>query len=128
MKYTFFWTADAFAFVCINLFVLVSGYCLAQTKFKISRLIRLWVETETYSIICVVGCKILGADISSIQVIKALMPFTTESYWFVTAYALLLCATLEYCHQQHESETTQASNCSCCDSLFNYAYFFRVGT
>lgn len=91
VKYTVFWAADAFAFVCVNLFVLISGYCLAQTKFKISRLIRLWVETETYSIICVVVCKILGADISSIQVIKALMPFTTESYWFVTAYALLLC-------------------------------------
>lgn len=91
VKYAVFWTVDAFAFVCVNLFVLISGYCLAQTKFKISRLIRLWVETETYSIICAVTCKILGADISLTQVIKAFMPFTTESYWFVTAYALLLC-------------------------------------
>lgn len=91
MKYTVFWTVDAFAFVCVNLFVLISGYCLAQTKFKISRLIRLWIETEIYSIICAVACKILGTDISLIQVIKAFMPFTTESYWFVTAYALLLC-------------------------------------
>ena len=77
MKYTVFWTVDAFAFVCVNLFVLISGYCLAQTKFKISRLIRLWIETEIYSIICAVACKILGTDISLIQVIKAFMPFTT---------------------------------------------------
>lgn len=93
MKYIVFWALDAFVFICVNLFVLISGYCLVQTRFKLSRLIRLWIETVTYSILCTLICKLLGANISNVQLIKAAIPFTTEAYWFVTAYAVLLCFT-----------------------------------
>lgn len=90
-EYVVFWSIDAFAFVCVNLFVLVSGYCLADARFKMSRIVRLWIEVEFYSVFCTLVGKLLGQDISAIRLLKAFVPFTTEAYWYVTAYAVLLC-------------------------------------
>lgn len=59
-----YWCIDAFVFVCVNLFVLVSGYCLVTTEFKLSRIVRLWVEVEFYSVACTLICKFLGNEIS----------------------------------------------------------------
>ncbi len=91
IEYIVYWCIDAFVFVCVNLFVLVSGYCLVTTEFKLSRIVRLWVEVEFYSVACTLICKFLGNEISVAQLLKSAVPFTTEAYWYVTAYAILLC-------------------------------------
>ena len=90
-EYIVYWCIDAFVFVCVNLFVLVSGYCLVTTKFKFSRVVRLWIEVEFYSIACALLCRCLGSQISVMQLLKSAIPFTTDAYWYVTAYAILLC-------------------------------------
>lgn len=70
-----YWCIDAFVFVCVNLFVLVSGYCLVTTEFKLSRIVRLWVEVEFYSVVCTLICKFLGNEISVSQLLKSAIPF-----------------------------------------------------
>ena len=90
-EYIVYWCIDAFVFVCVNLFVLVSGYCLVTTKFKLSRIVRLWIEVEFYSVACTLLCNFLGSKVSVTELLKSAIPFTTEAYWYVTAYAVLLC-------------------------------------
>lgn len=90
-EYIVYWCIDAFVFVCVNLFVLVSGYCLVTTKFRLSRIVRLWIEVEFYSVACTLLCKFLGSKIGITELLKSAIPFTTEAYWYVTAYVVLLC-------------------------------------
>ena len=46
IEYIVYWCIDAFVFVCVNLFVLVSGYCLVTTEFKLSRIVRLCLHID----------------------------------------------------------------------------------
>lgn len=91
VEYIIYWAIEGYLFICVNLFVLITGYCLISVKFKVSRLMKLWIQVVSYSILCTVACKIAGAEIEFKQILKSVMPLTSESYWFATAYAVLLC-------------------------------------
>lgn len=52
---------------------------------------RLWIEVEFYSVACTLLCNFLGSKVSVTELLKSAIPFTTEAYWYVTAYAVLLC-------------------------------------
>lgn len=89
-EYVIFWIVDAFLFVCVNLFVLISGYCLVNAPFKLSRFINLWVMVVTYSLFCTLIYHYSENEVSTMSFIKAFIPFTTQAYWFMTAYSVML--------------------------------------
>lgn len=74
----------------VNLFVLISGYFLINSKFNIKKLIKLFGETWFYSVaialIAILGLKI---QIGIKELLQVIFPITYNQYWFITAYAVM---------------------------------------
>lgn len=76
----------------VNIFVLISGYFLIQsksTKASIHKILKLWGQVFFYSAIIYVINIALGGDISIKQFIKAFMPMTRAAWWFASSYFVL---------------------------------------
>lgn len=73
--------------ICVNCYVMLSGYFLVNTKFKISKLVRLWAETVFYSLIIKAVFMVIGdISFSVISLVSCLFPIITGRYWFITIY------------------------------------------
>ncbi len=73
--------------VCVNCYVMLSGYFLVTSSFRISKLVQLWMETVFYAFTFKVIFMAAGAaPFSVLSLISCLFPFLTGRYWFVTIY------------------------------------------
>ena len=80
-----------FCSISVNLYVMVSGYFLADLDFKLSRIVRTWLNTCFYS--CTITLLIMALSVVPFSVVglgKSLFPISTDAYWFVTQYIGLL--------------------------------------
>lgn len=87
------WIIEAFAMVSVNIYVLISGYFLAESEFKLKKLILLWVQIILYSwiitaIVAIAGGQIIGEN-GVYDLIPLLLPVTGSHYWFATIYVLM---------------------------------------
>ena len=91
-NYFFVWTLEAFCDVGVNGFVLISGYYLAGSAFKIRKLFVLILQIMTTSVILYFLFTALGfAPITRHDIFGAFFPILTGKYWFVTSYVGLYC-------------------------------------
>ena len=73
--------------VCVNCFVLISGYFLVTSKFKLKKLGQLWVEVVFYALVIRLVMIVLGqADFSVSSLLSCFAPVITGRYWFITIY------------------------------------------
>lgn len=80
-----------FSSISVNLYVMVSGYFLADLDFKLSRILRTWLMVCFYScIITLIFISLSLAPFSIITLGKSFFPLSTDAYWFVTQYIGLL--------------------------------------
>lgn len=88
------WAVEAFALVAVNVYVLISGYFLVDSQFKIMRIIKLWMQVFFYS----AGIWLLFLALGNVPAdyngaywySMFLMPITSQHYWFASSY-LFLC-------------------------------------
>ena len=87
------WVLEAFAIGAVNLYMLLSGYFLSRSHFKLSRLLRLWLQVWTYSAGIGLAAAALGfvprEEINTYFLLRLLFPVLEEHYWFLTAYVFL---------------------------------------
>lgn len=89
IEYIVFWYIDTLCTVAVPCFVLISGYFLSDLEFKISRIVRLELQILFYSILCsFIG--IIYKELTLDGIIHAIFPITSNEYWFITVYMLLL--------------------------------------
>lgn len=73
--------------VCVNCFVMLSGYYLVKSTFRISKLITLWIEVVFYALIFkVIFMATGGIPFSLKSLVSCFLPVITGRYWFVTIY------------------------------------------
>lgn len=75
----------------VNCFVLISGYFLITSKFKIERVLKVILETIFYTFTITIILYLFGkANLHDIA--KSIMPFapTKFSYWFVNKYLAII--------------------------------------
>ena len=73
--------------VCVNLYVLISGYFLVKSKFRLQKLVALWLEVAFYSFIIKFVFMLVGyRPFSVASLISCLVPVFTGRYWFITIY------------------------------------------
>lgn len=83
--------AEALAYVGVNCYVLLSGYFLVRSEFRLRRLLRLWTQVLFYSAALYLIAVLCGADaFSALRTVKFLLPTLTRKYWFFTAYVGLM--------------------------------------
>ncbi|AGK55742.1 acyltransferase [Bacillus sp. 1NLA3E] len=76
--------------IAVNLYVLVSGYFLYKSQFKLKKLINLFLMTSFFSTIIYILCILLGyTDFTFVSFIKSLFAVFFEQYWFVSLYFIM---------------------------------------
>ena len=87
------WFLKAMCIVTINVYVLISGYFLLEAKWKLSRLVTLWLQVMFYSLGVPLVCLALGVgDVNAWGLydwVNVIFPVQMEHYWFITAYVVL---------------------------------------
>lgn len=87
------WLVKGLCIVTVNLYVLLSGYFLLESKWKFSRMAELWLQVMFYSVGVPLVCLALGiGDVPNWGLydwINVVFPVQMEHYWFVTAYMVL---------------------------------------
>lgn len=87
------WLLEAFCIVAVNVYMLISGYFLCTTSFKLSRLIQLLIQIWLYSVIFgVLGAAtgiIAETPVDIHYFLTLIFPVSMEHYWFLTAYVYL---------------------------------------
>ena len=87
------WFLESFAIVAVNVYMLLSGYFLVESGFKVGRLIELICQVLFYTIlvpVVLIVCGVLSIqEITVYQLLQYLFPTQMVHYWFVTAYILM---------------------------------------
>lgn len=85
---------EAFCIVAVNVYILISGYFLVESGFKIKRIFVLICQVLFYAILIPLimmgtGMFRIGNEVGVYRVIQYIFPIGTEHYWFATSYVLL---------------------------------------
>lgn len=87
------WALESLCIVAVNTYVLISGYFLVESGFKLRRLIIMIAQVLFYSIlvpVVLIACGILPTYMLTIyNWINFFFPIEMNHYWFATAYILM---------------------------------------
>ena len=87
------WGLESFALVAVNVYVIISGYFLVESDFKINRIIKLWFQIFFYSAgiwLLFLALGMVPADYSGGYWISMfLLPVTSGHYWFASTYIFM---------------------------------------
>lgn len=84
------WIIEAFCYVMVNCYALITGYFQSSSKFKLKKLLLLWgqiifISAFSYIILAAFGkIEFRWSDFS-----RAALPVVMQRYWFATAYVIL---------------------------------------
>lgn len=74
----------------VNLFVLITGYFMISSTFKVKKLLWICVETVFYSIVIMLVFYITGIyDFNVSLTLVSIFPLIYNLYWFATVYVML---------------------------------------
>lgn len=87
------WTLETLCIVAVNVYMFISGYFLCTSSFKLSRLIQLYLQVWSYSVVF----GLIGAMTGVLRetafdthyLLTLIFPVTMGHYWFMTAYVFL---------------------------------------
>lgn len=88
------WIIEALCMVSVNVYVLISGYFLSKSEFKLKKLILLWVQVLLYSwiitgVFAIVSKGGFNFRNGIYDLIPLVLPVTGSHYWFATVYLIL---------------------------------------
>lgn len=87
------WILESFSIVAVNIYMLISGYFLVNSRFRISRVIELICQVLFYTIlveIILVVCGFVEKDVLTLnRLLEIVFPLQMEHYWFITAYIIM---------------------------------------
>lgn len=74
--------------VCVNCYVMLSGYYLVKSNFSIKKLAKLWMEAVFYTLVFKFIFICMGRETLSVVMLgSCFFPILTGRYWFLTIYA-----------------------------------------
>ena len=87
------WFLEAFSIAAVNIFMLISGYFLVDSTFKISRVAELVCQTLFYTVGTLIVSIAIGLiPVSSLNVhtiLTAVLPVHMEVFWFISCYIVI---------------------------------------
>lgn len=87
------WVFEGISVPAVDIFMLISGYFLISSRFKIRRMVEIIFQTLFYSagafaVFLLLG-KISLASMNSYDLLQYFLPIHMETYWFVSAYVII---------------------------------------
>ena len=87
LKYWTAWLLETASYCAVNCFALISGYVMSRSEHKISRILKLWLQTVFYTGLAVIIFSVFMPDvISKRTILNAILPITSSQYWYISAY------------------------------------------
>ena len=87
------WLIYAFSVGSVNIYVLISGYFLADSRWRIDKVFSLYLTVWLYSVLVPLTLGAIGiVDLRSLELgdwQQLLLPIEYEHYWFATAYVMM---------------------------------------
>lgn len=87
------WLLESFCIVAVNVYMLISGYFLSTASYKLSRLIKLYLQVWVYSvgvgIVAVLTGMLPVQELEIHDLLTMVFPVTMGHYWFITAYVFM---------------------------------------
>lgn len=78
---------DSIAIISVDIYILISGYFLIKSQFKMQKLIDIVLQVFTYSFVLYLIFVAIGKnEFSILGFLKACIPLLTNQYWFASAY------------------------------------------
>ncbi len=91
VPYLVLWFVSTLSHPADACFVLISAYFLADQPFRASRLLRIWLIAMFYAILgALIGFAVFHMPLSRIALLQTFFPITSNAYWFLTQYMLLV--------------------------------------
>lgn len=73
--------------VCVNIYIMLSGYFMVNSKFRLHKLVTLWIEAAFYAFVLKLVFMLTGGDdFSALSLASCFFPILTGRYWFLTIY------------------------------------------
>lgn len=89
-KAIFIWLMESLSFVAVNCYVIISGYFLVDSNFKLKKLLNIWIEVLFYSLIIYFTLIFTNKiEFGYKALLKSFFPILLRNYWFVSVYAIL---------------------------------------
>lgn len=91
------WLLESFSIAAVDVYVLISGYFLVETKFRSRRLVTLILQILFYA--CLIPAVLIPAGLLTpgkltlYDVWQCIFPINMKQYWFMSAYVLLFLFT-----------------------------------
>lgn len=74
----------------VNIFVIISGYFLINSRFNTKKLIKLWMQIFFYSVSIMIILKMLNiVNVTTKENFKYFFPISYKKYWFASTYMYL---------------------------------------
>lgn len=89
VNYFLSYLIQSFSVVHVNCFVMIGGYFAIDRAFKAERAVKLWKQVAFYSVGIFLLCAMFGS-IAPVDVVKAVLPISSKTYWFASVYMGLL--------------------------------------
>lgn len=83
------WGIGAFCGCAVNLFFILTGYFMDSQKFKLSRILSLWLKTIFYSVVIYVVLSSFAGLFNLKEAIGFFVPILTKKYWFMQTYIVV---------------------------------------
>jgi len=78
------WALRIFVIVDVNCFALITGYVSADSRFRASKVVALWLQLFAYSVGISALFRIIGT--SAFEPAKTFFPILSGRWWYMTAY------------------------------------------
>lgn len=74
----------------VNCFVIITGYFMIQSKFKLRKMLKLMGQVWIYSIVgLIIASLVFDINIGIKDIIKCIFPIIYNNYWFITTYIII---------------------------------------
>lgn len=87
------WGMESLCIVAVNVYMLISGYVLVNSEFRLRRLVELACQVLFYTIliegIAIAVGLVKPGEITFNRILELLFPFQMKHYWFMTAYIIM---------------------------------------
>ncbi|MBO1736219.1 MAG: acyltransferase [Barnesiella sp.] len=75
----------------VNCFVMISGYFLVKSEFRMNKILKIWIQTFFYSFFICLLIKLSGLlPLGFKDLVQSALPIHSDAYWFVSKYLGLL--------------------------------------
>lgn len=84
------WIPEAFCYGAVNLFAMATGYLMVNRRFRLSRVVNLWLQVFFYSLgITALMALLSPGVVTGEDWCRAIFPVAKNQYWYFSAYFLL---------------------------------------